>query len=106
MGKSTISMAIFNCYVSSPEGIYFFGWIEIIEMVMFHIYLSLPQAMSWLYHVSLPAGLPDFSRISNTPRAYRETELLMFFHMDQQWINSDLNMAFQDPFWIQLFKYE
>ena len=22
MGKSTISMAIFNCYVSSPEGIY------------------------------------------------------------------------------------
>ena len=22
MGKSTISMAIFNCYVSSPEGIH------------------------------------------------------------------------------------
>ena len=27
MGKSTISMAIFNCYVSSPEGIPIFdGW--------------------------------------------------------------------------------
>ena len=36
-----------------------------------------------------PAGLTDFSRISNTPRAYRETELLMFFHMDQQWISND-----------------
>ena len=26
MGKSTISMAIFNCYVSSPEGMWMGGW--------------------------------------------------------------------------------
>ena len=27
MGKSTISMAIFNCYVSSPEGIYIYMYV-------------------------------------------------------------------------------
>ena len=50
MGKSTISMAIFNSYVKFPEEIYVFPvktsmtmWIYPLKMVIFNSYVSLPE---------------------------------------------------------------
>jgi hypothetical protein len=39
MGKSTISMAIFNSYVSLPEGMYvvvFMGWLSFVGYITKH----------------------------------------------------------------------
>ena len=58
MGKSTISMAIFHCYVSSPEGIF-------VSLGMSKIYFTtafttaFPTAsVSSVAHLSLLPGLP------------------------------------------------
>ena len=48
MGKSTISMAIFNSYVRLPEGkllkmAVYSGFLPINSMVIFHSYVKLPE---------------------------------------------------------------
>ena len=52
MGKSTISMAIFNCYVSSPEGMFFFFFQEVEQktntIVVYNLYICSSKDLSTL----------------------------------------------------------
>ena len=60
MGKSTISMAIFNSYVKLPEGIYIYMCVYIYIYVYVYVYTDYKPLKYFSLHIQGQQGNPSF----------------------------------------------